>query len=144
MADSDALLIIGAGPAGLALSFSFPGRSLILEQSAEVGGLCRSIEFGGAIFDIGGHSFHSPHPEVSAMVEELMNGNWHTQRRDARVLFGGELVDYPFQQHLHQISDRAIAAECERTLPRGPDGASAANFEEWISRRFGDGVARHL
>jgi len=137
------LLIIGAGPSGLALSYLLPGRARILEQSSEVGGLCRSIELSGAVFDIGGHSFHSPHPEVSRLVESLMQGNWCSQRRDARVLFRGELIDYPFQQHLEQISDKQVAAECARFLPRG-GAVEAQNFEDWILKRFGEGVARHF
>jgi UDP-galactopyranose mutase len=140
----DDLVIIGAGPAGLGLSLFYPDPSRILEQSSEVGGLCRSVEFAGAIFDIGGHSFHSPYPEVTAVVEDLMRGNWYTQRREARVLFGGDLVDYPFQQHLDQIRDAAIAAECRRGLPQRDPEITATNFEDWIIQRFGPGVARHF
>ncbi len=146
--DSDELVIIGAGPAGLALSSSYAGRSRILEKSHEVGGLCRSIEFGGGVFDIGGHSFHSPHPEVLRLVERLMKGRWHRQRRDARVFFNGDLIDYPFQQHFEQISDPAIIAECRRHRPGTDPGtdavATADNFEDWIVERFGLGVARHF
>jgi len=142
--DSGEVLIIGAGPTGLAFSYSYGGRSRVLEKSGEVGGLCRSIEFGGGVFDIGGHSFHSPHPEVTGLVERLMEGRWHTQRRDARVLFDGRLIDYPFQRHFDQISDPAIAAECRETQ-RDPDATvKAENFEEWIVERFGAGVARHF
>jgi UDP-galactopyranose mutase len=141
---NDNLLIIGAGPAGLALAHLYDGHSRILEQSHEVGGLCRSIELGGAVFDIGGHSFHSPHPEVTRIVEDLMAGRWHTQRRDARVFFQGQLIDYPFQQHLEQISDVAVAAECKRSLPAADAQISATNFDEWILARFGEGVARHF
>ena len=53
----DELLIIGAGPSGLAVSSKYRGRSRLLERADEVGGLCRSVEFGGGVFDIGGHSF---------------------------------------------------------------------------------------
>ena len=82
---ADELLIVGAGPAGLATAIGYAGPSRILEQSDGVGGLCRSLEFGGAVFDIGGHSFHSPHAEVTALVEALMSGRWTRQRRDAGV-----------------------------------------------------------
>jgi protoporphyrinogen oxidase len=142
--DSDELVIIGAGPAGLALSSSYAGRSRILEKTNEVGGLCRSIEFGGGVFDIGGHSFHSPHPEVLGLIERLMTGRWHRQRRDARVFFNGDLIDYPFQRHFEQISDAAIVAECRRHRPATDAVAAADNFEDWIVERFGLGVAHHF
>lgn len=142
--DREDLLIVGAGPAGLALSYAWREGSRILEQAREVGGLCRTIEFGGGVFDIGGHSFHSPHPQVQALVEDLMAGRWHTQRRDARVYFQGELIDYPFQRHFDQISDPAIVAECRRSLPRAGATDAPNNFEDWIVARFGEGIARHF
>jgi len=138
------LLIIGAGPTGLAVSHGYAGPSRILEQADEVGGLCRSVEFGGGVFDIGGHSFHSPYPQVNALVAELMEGRWSAQRRDARVWFGGALIDYPFQQHVHQIADRAVVEDCCRHKPPQDAALSADNFEDWIVQRFGDGVARHF
>lgn len=144
MAGND-LLIIGAGPAGLALSASYNGPSRIIEAANEVGGLCRSVEFGGCMFDIGGHSFHTPHAEVAELVERVMSGGLEVQRRDARVWFDGGLIDYPFQQHVGQIGDASIREECGGQLPP-PDARRphASNFEEWIVARFGAGIARHF
>lgn len=135
-------IVIGAGPAGLAFSMHHPSR--ILEQESEVGGLCRSFEFGGCVFDLGGHSFHTPFPEVATLVQDLMQGRWETQTRDARIAFGGQTVDYPFQQHLDQIEDASIAEECRQALPGAGDTRPYANFEDWILGRFGAGVARHF
>ena len=140
----DELLIIGAGPAGLSLAHDYGPGARILERSDEVGGLCRSIEFGGGVFDIGGHSFHSPHPEVLDRVEGLMRGRWFRQRRDARVFFQGGLIAYPFQNHVDQIVDPAVAAECRRGRPNPGASTSADNFEDWIVQRFGAGIARHF
>ena len=139
------LTIIGAGPAGLALAMHSTRPTLILEAGETIGGLARSIEFGGAIFDIGGHSFHTHYSDVAQMVEGLMAGNWEVQRRDARVWFDGAMVPYPFQQHLEHIKDKAIARECLDALPADPQAAAGAtHFGEWIERRFGSGVARHF
>lgn len=137
------LLIIGAGPAGLALSSAYRGASRIFEQASEVGGLCRSVAFGGGVFDIGGHSFHTPHARVRDLVEDLMAGRWESQRRDARVAFNGDLIDYPFQGSIDQIADAEIRAECLAGLPQSPIGETD-NFEDWIVARFGPGVARHF
>jgi UDP-galactopyranose mutase len=138
------LLIIGAGPAGLALSHHYPGPSRILERSGEVGGLCRSIEFGGGVFDIGGHSFHTPYADVADLVGGLMRGRWSVQQRDARVFVGGQLIDYPFQRHFDQLRDPRIVAECRAHRPSDGSGATAETFEDWIVQRFGAGVARHF
>jgi UDP-galactopyranose mutase len=144
--DGGGLLIIGAGPTGLALSMAWRGRSQVLEAGDAVGGLCRSPTFGGGVFDLGGHSFHAADPAVGALVERLMAGRWESQRRDARVYFGGRLIDYPFQSHVSQIADPAIIAECEaaRPLPGSDAGSGADDFEAWILARFGAGVARHF
>jgi protoporphyrinogen oxidase len=144
--DGGGLLIIGAGPTGLALSMAWAGPSRILEAGDAVGGLCRSVTFGGGQFDLGGHSFHAADPVVAARVEGLMAGRWHSQRRDARVHFGGRLIDYPFQAHVDQIGDAAIVAECEAGRPSltADSSTEAADLESWIVARFGQGIARHF
>jgi protoporphyrinogen oxidase len=139
------LLIVGAGPSGLALASCCPGKTRIIEQGTEVGGLCRSFSFGGGIFDIGGHSFHTPYPEVARLVEDVMGKPLEEQRRDAQVFFGGSLINYPFQQHVDQIADVGIAQECQNALPAElPPSSDCEDFEVWILRRFGSGVARHF
>jgi UDP-galactopyranose mutase len=138
------LLIVGAGPTGLALSHHYPGPSRILERTGEVGGLCRSIEFGGGVFDIGGHSFHTPYAEVADLVGELMRGRWSLQPRDARVFFDGQLIDYPFQGHFEQLHNERVVADCRASAPSEEGATSAQTFEDWITERFGAGVAHHF
>ena len=60
--------MLGAGPAGLAFAYRYGRGAVVLERSREVGGLSRSIEIDDGIFDIGGHSFHTPHEEVRDLV----------------------------------------------------------------------------
>ena len=114
----DGLLIIGAGPSGLSLGRHYSGRKRILERDTDVGGLCRSIEIGGGVFDIGGHSFHTPHSEVHALVQDLMRGNWSVQQRDARVYFDGQLIPYPFQAHFEMLETKlwsgTVAGQCHQ------------------------------
>ena len=136
------LLIIGAGPAGLALARDYSGEKRLLERESEVGGLCRSFEIGGGIFDIGGHSFHTPHADVDHFVRTLMRNNWSVQVRDARVYFNGEFIPYPFQQNFEKLSDKDVVEECRDAARSDPQGA--ANFEDWIVARFGAGVATHF
>jgi len=138
------LLIVGGGPAGLSLAYHYGGNSLVLEKEQKVGGLCRSIEHGGGVFDIGGHSFHTPHPEVASLVRRLMGDRWFSQKRDARVYTHGTLIQYPFQKFYEQIPDVRVVEECRQGLQNARSTGRADNFEEYILRRFGDGVATHF
>ena len=136
------LLIIGAGPAGLALARHYSGKKRLLERESEVGGLCRSFEIGGGIFDIGGHSFHTPHADVDHFVRTLMGNNWSVQVRNAQVYFNREFIPYPFQQNFEKLNDKKVVEECRNGVRSDPQGA--ANLEDWIVARFGAGVATHF
>jgi protoporphyrinogen oxidase len=138
------LLIIGGGPAGLSLAMHVHGDRAVLERETEVGGLCRSFEIGGGMFDVGGHSFHTPHPEVSDFIAALMGDRWETQTRDARVLTHGTTIPYPFQRHFHLLPDVRVIEECQTGLREARGSDDAANFEQWILARFGGGIARHF
>jgi protoporphyrinogen oxidase len=137
-------LVIGGGPAGLAFAYRYGRGALVLERSREVGGLSRTIEIDDGVFDLGGHSFHTPHPEVRDLVHSLLNGALHEQARDARVWVSGQLVPYPFQQHFGLLHDTSIVEECRGHQVDAALVARSACFEEWIVRRFGNGVARHF
>lgn len=137
-------LIIGGGPSGLSLAYHLQGDTLILEKENEVGGLCRSIERDGGMFDIGGHSFHTPHPEVDSLVTQLMGDGWSSQQRDARVYTHGTLIPYPFQKFYDRIPDPDAVEDCRQGLLVAGNAEGAENFEEYILQRFGRGVAEHF
>lgn len=138
------IVVLGAGPAGLAFAHRYGAGSVVLEKAAEVGGLSRSIEIGDGVFDIGGHSFHTPHAEVLELVRGLMAGAWHQQPRDARVWVGGELIPYPFQHHFERLADQDMVRACRGHAADPARVARSAHFEEWILNRFGAGVAHHF
>ncbi len=140
-------LIIGGGPAGLAVAHELQGDTLVLEKEEEVGGLCRSVEQDGGFFDIGGHSFHTPHPHVRELVDGVLDGGLFLQQRDARVFSHGTLLPYPFQKSFDAIPDPAVVAECEaglRAVTQAAEGPPPRNFEEFIVQKFGQGIAEHF
>lgn len=135
-------LIIGSGPSGMGVALGLENDYLILESSQEVGGFSMSIEINGAIFDYGGHSFHTPHPEVKDLVFNSLE--MYEQKRDARCLHRKELIDYPFQKNYRMLSDQALIEECVEGLEHADDGKNSDHFEEFINRRFGHGIAKHF
>src|SRR2546430_34282 len=108
------IVVLGAGPAGLGARIGLGDRGLGLERAASPRGRGRTIELDGAVFDLGGHSFHTPHPEVRALVFQALDV--YTQPRQARCYTHGVLIPYPFQAHFRDIPNPAIVAECEEGL----------------------------
>ncbi len=141
------VIVIGAGPAGLAFAAAYEGDVTVVEAESKVGGLCRSIHNDGAVFDLGGHSFHTPHREVLDFVENSMGQSLYSQMRDARIHFDGQLIPYPFQQNFHQIHDELVVDECSAGLPKTEASIPTTppdNLKQFFEDRFGEGICKHF
>jgi protoporphyrinogen oxidase len=69
-------IIIGAGPAGLTAAYKLLKTTnyqpIIIEESGEVGGISRTVNYNGNRMDLGGHRFFSKNTEVMNMWTDLM------------------------------------------------------------------------
>src|SRR5258708_23982280 len=88
-------LVIGAGPSGLSLAYHLQGDTLVLEKESQVGGLCRSFHHQNGVFDIGGHSFHTPHAYLADPVVVLMSGQLYCLTGHAQGYSSGAFIPYP-------------------------------------------------
>lgn len=134
------VVIIGAGPAGLTLAHHLEKDYLILELSDRVGGLCSSFEFAGAVFDIGGHSFHTGSPQVQEYVDTVCDYGMFYQQRNATVAHEGMLIPYPFQQNFRAIGNPELTARCEIAEGKG-FGDKPENFHDYLIWKFGKGIS---
>lgn len=71
------VVIIGAGPAGLTAAVELLKKSedynvTVLEETAEVGGISRTVRYHGNRMDIGGHRFFSKDEEVNEWWNSMM------------------------------------------------------------------------
>ena len=107
-------IVIGAGPSGIGAGLSLAKDCLILEKSTSVGGFSKSLEINGAIFDYGGHSFHTPHPEVRDLVFNSLD--MYEQKRNAKCFVDGEIIPYPFQKNFRELKNTNIIKECSDGL----------------------------
>ena len=139
---SNSNIIIGSGPTGIGVALGLENDCIVLEASESVGGFSMSIEINGAIFDYGGHSFHTPHPEVRELVFNTLD--MYEQKRDARCLCYGDLIPYPFQKNYRSISNPDVVKECQEGLNNTDNGEGSEHFEEFINRRFGTGISNHF
>lgn len=137
-ADCDTI-ILGAGPAGIGAALGLGPRGMVLERASEVAGLSRSVVRDGAVFDLGGHSFHTPHERVRKLVFDALP--MEEQRREAWCLVAGSWIEYPFQQHFADLPDPALREACARGLAAAGDWRQARDFDSYLDLRFGAGIA---
>jgi protoporphyrinogen oxidase len=136
------IVVLGAGPAGIGAGIALGERGLVLEAGAEPGELCQTIDFEGAVFDLGGHSFHTPHPEIRELVFRSLE--MYEQPRQARCFCQGTMIPYPFQVHFARLPDADVVEACERGLEAADGGDGSRHFEEFVVRKFGAGIGRHF
>lgn len=71
-----AIIIIGAGPAGLTAAYYLlkhtDYKPIILEESEFIGGISRTVKYNGNRMDIGGHRFFSKNQEVNDVWNEIL------------------------------------------------------------------------
>jgi protoporphyrinogen oxidase len=136
--------IIGAGPAGLATGYvlSRAGAPVtILESDPQlVGGISRTVEHRGYLFDIGGHRFFSKSKEVEDFWSEVLPNDMLIRPRSSRIYYGGKFYAYPLRGaeaflKLGPIeASRCLASYARARLFPNPEPRS---FEDWVSNQFG-------
>jgi UDP-galactopyranose mutase len=169
-----ACAIIGGGPTGLSAAYHLGSDTVLLERHATVGGWCRSIQEAGFTFDYAGHIMFSNDPYVLKLYDILLGANQHWQMREAWVYSKQVFTRYPFQGALYGLPPDVIkecivgAIEARYEQPASApvtapavndccaDGSvalaanapakqgSVANFESFIYKVWGAGIARHF
>lgn len=149
-------LIIGAGPTGLSAAYHLGADALLVERENRVGGWCRSVVDHGFTFDHAGHIMFSSDPYVLALYDKLLGDNVHWQDREAWIYSKGVYTRYPFQGSLYGLPAQVLkecligAIEARFGPLKGDPSAVAgtsqppANFEEFIHRVWGWGIAKHF
>lgn len=111
MSNTKTAIIIGAGPAGLTAALELLRRTdihpVILEQSDDVGGISRTVEYQGNRMDIGGHRFFSKSDRVMNWWLDILpieTPDHHPDQQDrvmlvrqrlSRIFYGRKFYDYP-------------------------------------------------
>lgn len=141
-------VILGGGLTGLSASYHLGRDCTVFEKLDEIGGLARSEEVDGFVFDYAPHILYTIDPYASALIHRLLDGNIRIQKREAYIYHGKYdlYTRFPYQSHLHGLPAQDII-DCLGGLVdvlRDPDRPRPQNYREWIYWRFGKGIAEHL
>ncbi len=138
-----ACVIIGAGPAGLTAAYELSTlgySSVVLEADDTVGGISRTCEYKGYRFDVGGHRFFTKVDYVRTLWNEILEDEFLIRARLSRIYYRQKFFDYPLKPvnallGLGPFEAVRIAGSYLRArLWPEPE---EANFEQWITNRFG-------
>lgn len=168
------ILVLGAGLAGLSTALHLDGAPFrVVERESDPGGLARSVDAGGFLFDFTGHLLHLRSERVARLCDDLLGGDQVRLERSAWIHYRDALVEYPFQVNtaglpvdvrVDCVKGFAESLLAENRLPPGelleprpedrlplsflnvkePRGGYAASFKDWAIATFGPGFARHF
>src|SRR5215471_79017 len=98
--DNRHVVIVGAGPAGLTAAYTLSKHKIpatVLEADDMVGGLSRTVNYKGYLFDIGGHRFFSKWDEVNRIWREVLGSEFVERPRLSRILYRKKFFYYPLR-----------------------------------------------
>lgn len=138
------VVIIGAGPSGLTAAYELCKigvKSVVLEKDKVVGGISRTVNYRGYLFDIGGHRFFTKVKAVDDLWREILEeGKFLKRRRLSRIYYNKKFFHYPLQATnalfglgIYNSFRTFLSYTKTQLFPIKPE----LSFEDWISNRFG-------
>lgn len=138
------VIIIGAGPAGLTAAYELCKEgveSVVLEKDTVVGGISRTVNYKGYLFDIGGHRFFTKVKAVDEMWREVLGEEKFLRRsRLSRIYYNKRFFYYPLK-----ATDALLGLGIWNSVLMLGSYIKAqlfpikneVSFEDWITNRFG-------
>jgi protoporphyrinogen oxidase len=142
--DEKKIVIVGGGPAGLTAAYQLCKQnvqSVVLEKDDIVGGISRTVDYKGYLFDIGGHRFFTKVKAVDEMWREVLSEDQFLRRpRLSRIYYNRKFFHYPLRATNALLglgiwnSLMMLSSYCKSQIfPL----KSEKSFEDWICNRFG-------
>lgn len=144
MSDSNPIVVIGGGPAGLTAAYEIVKRGgsvIVYEGDSVVGGISRTVERDGWRFDIGGHRFFTKVKEVEELWHEILpDEDFLLRPRMSRIFYDGKYYDYPLKagNALKNLGPfEAVLCVLSYIWARVRPPKDQTNYEGWLVARFG-------
>ncbi|KAJ3207348.1 hypothetical protein HDU67_007528 [Dinochytrium kinnereticum] len=146
------VLIIGAGPTGLGAAKRLDHIKydswLVVDAFEEPGGLASTDTTPeGFLFDVGGHVIFSHYKYFDNVLDEALpeSDDWFTHERVSYVRSRGSWVPYPYQNNVSMLPKedqvKALTGMIDAFETSIVSRSPPKNFDEWIVRNMGEGLA---
>jgi protoporphyrinogen oxidase len=140
---NESLIIIGAGPAGLAAAHEAILLGItprVIEKSRQVGGISRTETYKDYYFDIGGHRFFTKVKKIDALWRQMMGKDFLSVSRMSRIFYRDRFFAYPLNitstllnMGILESARIGLSYLKSQVFPYRKE----ETFEQWVSNRFG-------
>ncbi|MGE3065834.1 MAG: NAD(P)/FAD-dependent oxidoreductase [Hyphomicrobiaceae bacterium] len=139
------VFVVGAGPAGLTAAYLLTKKgvstTVIEADPTYVGGISRTANYKGFLFDIGGHRFFSKSKEVVDLWKEILPQDFIERPRLSRIFYNGRYFSYPLKafEALNNLGyvESALCVLSYMYKQAFPNERTET-FHEWVSNQFGE------
>ena len=144
--------IIGGGPAGLTAAYELHKHSdfhhpVVFEESDQVGGISRTVQYKGYRYDIGGHRFFTKVKPVQELWKEVLPNDFLKRPRLSRIYYRSKYFAYPLKplNALRNMgayeSGRILLSYAKWQFRPSKDEST---FDQWVTNRFGGRLFWHF
>jgi len=115
---------------------------LVLEQDEKyVGGISRTVEHDGFLFDIGGHRFFSKSSAVVDLWNEILPHDFIERPRLSRIYYQGKFYSYPLRA-FEALRNLGLVTSCACVLSylvaKARPIRTPLSFHDWVRNQFGE------
>lgn len=135
--------VVGAGPSGLTVAYKLlqAGKEvLLMERDNCVGGLAKSYNYNGQIFDTGPKRFHTDDQIVLDFIAEIAEGDISTIGRSTKVHFLNRYFEWPLQTKDVFKMPLHISIQCFFDLLKKREIKDKRSFREYIISKYGNSL----
>lgn len=99
------------------------------------------------LYDVGGHVIFSHYKYFDDCIDEALPkaADWYTHERVSYVRCKGLWVPYPFQNNISMLPKedqvKCVSTMIDAALERQSSHTKPQNFDEWIVKNMGEGIA---
>ena len=149
---SSTVAIIGGGPAGLTAAYELHKHSdshhpVVFEESNQVGGISRTVQYKGYRYDIGGHRFFTKVKAVRDLWREVLPDDFLKRPRMSRIYYRSKYFAYPLKpvnalRNMGAYESARILLSYAKWQVRPSKDEST--FDQWVTNRFGGRLFWHF
>lgn len=139
------ILILGGGLTGLTAAHLFArqgDRVRLIEADDRIGGLAKTVESNGCLFDLGPHEFCTTNRQLVELLRSLLGDRLLLREKRACQFYRGKNLTYPFTPgDILRLGIPFTAQVCLETITARLKSlyweTHDYSFEKWVTRRFG-------